>query len=130
VDYDNTTNIQRLAVEAIGPEEVLIIDAREEVRTASFGHIIATRIMKRGAAGLVTDGALRDTPRFRSLNLPVYARAAHHRGSVQRAGRLYPTSMVGSRRVGILSSMYILPSVYQYIIILWGLIESITIRYG
>ena len=77
VDYDNATNIQRLAVEAIEPEEVLVIDARGEVRAASFGHIIATRIMKRGAAGLVTDGALRDTPRFRSLNLPVYARSAH-----------------------------------------------------
>lgn len=77
VDYDNTTNVQRLAVEAIGPEEVLVIDARRESRAASFGHIIATRILRRGAAGLVTDGALRDTPRFRALDLPVYAGAAH-----------------------------------------------------
>lgn len=77
VDYDNATNVQRLAVEEIGPKEVLVIDARGEVRAASFGHIIATRIMRRGAAGLVTDGALRDTPRFRTLELPVYARAAH-----------------------------------------------------
>lgn len=77
VDYDNTTNIQRLAVEAIGPEEVLVIDARGEVRAASFGHIIATRIKKRGASGLVTDGALRDTPHFKALDLPVYVRAAH-----------------------------------------------------
>ncbi len=77
VDYDNTTNVQRLAVEAIGPEEVLVIDARGDVRAASFGHIIATRIMQRGAAGLVTDGALRDTPAFRHLNLPAYIKAPH-----------------------------------------------------
>lgn len=77
VDYDNKTNVQRLAVEAVGPDDVLVIDARSEVRAASFGHIIATRIMKRGAAGLVTDGGLRDSPRFHSLDLPAYFRAAH-----------------------------------------------------
>jgi regulator of RNase E activity RraA len=43
----------------------------------SFGHIIATRIMQRGAAGLVTDGGLRDTPRFRVLALPTYIKAPH-----------------------------------------------------
>lgn len=77
VDYDNNTNVQRLAVEAVGPEDVLVIDARGDVRAASFGHIIATRIMRRGAAGLVSDGALRDTPAFRDLDLPVYVKMAH-----------------------------------------------------
>jgi regulator of RNase E activity RraA len=77
VDYDNRTNVQRLAVEAIGPNNVLVIDARGDLGAASFGHIIGTRIMRRGAAGLVTDGALRDTPRFSGLDLPVYMRAPH-----------------------------------------------------
>ncbi|MCY4081673.1 MAG: ribonuclease activity regulator RraA [Caldilineaceae bacterium] len=75
--YDNTRNVQRLAVEAVGPEDVLVIDARGEVNAASFGHILGTRITQRGAAGFVTDGALRDTPFFRSLELPTYIRAAH-----------------------------------------------------
>lgn len=77
VHYDNATNVQRLAVEAMSPDDVLVIDARGDTRAASFGHIIATRIAQRGAAGLVTDGGLRDTPRFRSLNLPTYIKAAH-----------------------------------------------------
>lgn len=77
VDYNNDTNVQRLAVEAIESGQVLVIDARQDIRAASFGHIIATRIMRRGAAGLVTDGALRDSPRFRELGLPTYCRAAH-----------------------------------------------------
>ncbi|MHB8618207.1 MAG: RraA family protein, partial [Chloroflexota bacterium] len=77
VNYDNATNVQRLAVEAIGPGQVLVIDARSDVRAASFGHIIATRILHRGAAGFVTDGALRDTPAFRQLDLPAYIRAPH-----------------------------------------------------
>lgn len=77
VHYDNSTNVQRLAVEAIGPGDVLVIDARGDARAASFGHIIATRILQRGASGLVTDGGLRDTPRFRSLGLPSYIQAPH-----------------------------------------------------
>ena len=75
--YDNARNVQRLAVEAVGPEDVLIIDARGDVSAASFGHILGTRISQRGAAGFVTDGALRDTPGFRGLELPTYIRAAH-----------------------------------------------------
>ncbi len=75
--YDNTRNVQRLAVEAVGPEDVLVIDARGDVSAASFGHILGTRINQRGAAGLVTDGALRDTPLFRQLELPSYIRAPH-----------------------------------------------------
>jgi regulator of RNase E activity RraA len=77
VDFDNMTNVQRLAVEAIEAGQVLVIDARGDLGAATFGHILATRIMSRGAAGLVTDGALRDSPRFPELHLPVYYRAAH-----------------------------------------------------
>lgn len=77
VDFDNGTNVQRLAVEAIGPGQVLVIDARGDLGAASFGHIIATRIAVRGAAGLVTDGALRDSARFATLNLSVYCGGAH-----------------------------------------------------
>ena len=76
--YDNTCNVQRLAVEAARPGDVLVIDARCEIESAaSFGHILATRLKQRGVAGLVTDGALRDTPHFRELDLPSYCRSAH-----------------------------------------------------
>ena len=74
--YDNDVNVQRLAVETVGENDVLIIDARGETRAASFGHILGTRIQARGAAGLVTDGALRDTPSFKELDLPSYCKAA------------------------------------------------------
>lgn len=76
--YDNTRNVQRLAVEAIGPDDVLVIDARGEVGWgATLGNILATRIKVRGAAGIVTDGALRDTPGFKEMDLPAYIRAPH-----------------------------------------------------
>jgi len=83
VEYDNDSNIQRLAVEQIGEGDVLVIDARSNVNAASFGHILATRIMVRGASGLVTDGGLRDTPGIQQLDLPVYCRLPHATTSVK-----------------------------------------------
>lgn len=77
VDYDNSTNVQRIAVESIDPESVLVIDARGGLGAASFGHILATRLSRRLVAGLVTDGALRDSPRFTELEFPTYYQGAH-----------------------------------------------------
>lgn len=75
--YDNNTNIQRIAVEAVEKDDVLVIDARGDVRAATLGNILATRLQARGAAGIVTDGALRDTPGFKELGFPAYVRGAH-----------------------------------------------------
>lgn len=75
--YDNTKNVQRIAVEAVAPDDVLVIDARGDVRAATLGNILATRLKVRGAAGLVTDGALRDTPNFKAIGLPAYIQAPH-----------------------------------------------------
>ncbi len=77
LNYDNSTNVQRIAVEQVGPDDVLVIDARGDVRAATLGNILATRLMVRGAAGVVTDGALRDTPGFKELDFPAYIRAPH-----------------------------------------------------
>ena len=70
--YDNETNIQRIAMESIGPGQVLVIDARGQVETGVMGDILATRIQHRGAVGIVTDGALRDTPALKGMDFPVY----------------------------------------------------------
>jgi regulator of RNase E activity RraA len=72
-ETDNWTSKQRLAVEAVGPGDVLVIDARGDVHAATLGDILAARIMQRGAAGIVTDGAFRDTPSIRTLDLATYA---------------------------------------------------------
>jgi regulator of RNase E activity RraA len=72
-EFDNRTNQQRVAVELVGPDDVLVIDARGDTRAATLGNILATRISRRGAAGIVTDGAFRDTPAIRAIDLPTYA---------------------------------------------------------
>jgi regulator of RNase E activity RraA len=72
-DYDHP---QRKAIEAVPPGHVLVMDCRGKTRGASAGGILATRLQARGAGGLVTDGALRDTPEIQGLGIPVYAQGA------------------------------------------------------
>jgi regulator of RNase E activity RraA len=77
VVYDNETNIQRRAIEQVGPGEVLVIDARGDVSAATLGNILAARLRARGAAGIVTDGAFRDAARIAEEPIPSYCRGAH-----------------------------------------------------
>lgn len=72
-DYDHP---QRKGVESVPTGAVLVIDARRRTRAASLGHILATRLKVRGAAGIVTDGTVRDAIGFESLALPVFSAGA------------------------------------------------------
>lgn len=70
-------NAQKRAVESIGPDEVLVIDARGEPGAGTIGDILAARALARGASGIVTDGGMRDTPAVAELDIPAYYRAPH-----------------------------------------------------
>ncbi len=70
-------NAQRRAIESLTDDEVLIMDARGEPDAGTIGDIFAMRAKLLGAAGVVTDGALRDTPAIRTMGLPVYHRSSH-----------------------------------------------------
>jgi len=70
-------NAQKAAVESLSPGEVLVIDARGEPGAGTIGDILALRALRRGAAGIVTDGGLRDSPAVAKLDLPTYFRAPH-----------------------------------------------------
>ncbi|MDA8445008.1 ribonuclease activity regulator RraA [Paracidovorax valerianellae] len=70
--FQNPDHPQRKAVEDCPPGAVLVIDSRKDARAASAGSILASRLMKRGVAGLVTDGGFRDTPEIAALEMPAY----------------------------------------------------------
>jgi regulator of RNase E activity RraA/2-keto-4-pentenoate hydratase/2-oxohepta-3-ene-1,7-dioic acid hydratase in catechol pathway len=70
-------NAQRRAIEAIRPGEVLVIEARGDTTAGTIGDILALRAQVRGAAGIVTDGAIRDSGVLAGLEIPVYHAAAH-----------------------------------------------------
>jgi regulator of RNase E activity RraA len=63
---------QRKAVEECPPGAVFVIDSRKDARAASAGSILVARLMRRGVAGVVTDGGFRDSPEIARLPFPAY----------------------------------------------------------
>ncbi len=70
--FNDRAHPQRKAVEECPPGAVFVIDSRKNPRAASAGSILVTRLMKRGVAGIVTDGGFRDSPEIARLPLPSY----------------------------------------------------------
>jgi regulator of RNase E activity RraA len=58
--FGNPEHPQRKAIEITPVGHVLVIDCRGDTRAACAGEILVTRLMKRGVAGLVGDGGIRD----------------------------------------------------------------------
>jgi regulator of RNase E activity RraA len=73
--FKDRAHPQRKAVEDCPPGAVLVIDSRKDARAASAGSILVARLMKRGVAGVVTDGGFRDSQEIARLAIPAY----HHR---------------------------------------------------
>ena len=70
--FQDPKHPQRVAVETCPVGSVLVIDSRKDARAASAGSILASRLMVRGAAGLVTDGGFRDSAEIANLDMPSY----------------------------------------------------------
>jgi regulator of RNase E activity RraA len=70
--FENPEHPQRKAIEAVPPGYVLVLDCRGETRAASGGQILTTRLKVRGAAGLVSDGPVRDSGAIAAMDFPVY----------------------------------------------------------
>ncbi|MGI9553051.1 MAG: ribonuclease activity regulator RraA [Aurantibacter sp.] len=70
--FKDPKHLQRVAVEECPEGAVLVIDSRKDAKAASAGSILATRLMVRGAAGIVTDGGFRDSAEIADLDFPSY----------------------------------------------------------
>ena len=62
----------RKAVEDIPPGQIMVIDCRGVQTAGTIGDILALRMKIRGAAGVVTDGPVRDGAAVAETGLPVY----------------------------------------------------------
>lgn len=89
--FANPEHPQRKAIEATPEGHVLVVDCRGDTRAASGGEILTTRLMKRGVAGLVSDGGVRDSAPIALLAMPVFCAGpaaplnlvAHHATELQ-----------------------------------------------
>jgi regulator of RNase E activity RraA len=69
-----TENPTRRAIEESAPGSVIMIDTGGNITGGAVGDILAARMIYRGIAGLVTDGAMRDAGPLMAMDLPVHAR--------------------------------------------------------
>lgn len=75
--YGGGFNAQKQAFDSVKPGEVLVVEARSESGSGTLGDVLALRAKHLGAAGVVTDGGLRDYAAVKEIGLPVFGQVAH-----------------------------------------------------
>lgn len=66
----------RAAIEEMPEGAIAVIDAMGITDAGVFGDILCARMVKRGAAALITDGVIRDRAGVMQTGLPIWARGA------------------------------------------------------
>jgi regulator of RNase E activity RraA len=88
------------AIDLSGPDDVIVVDAGGDLSNAIIGEIMLTLAAKRGAAGFVIDGAIRDSDAIARSSLPVFARGANHRGPYKDGpGEINVPAVIGGQTV-------------------------------
>lgn len=75
--YGAGFNAQKRAFDTVEPGEVLVVEARGVPETGTVGDVLALRAQVRGAAGIVTDGGVRDFAAVQEFDIPVFSQGAH-----------------------------------------------------
>lgn len=70
-------NAQKRCFDTVGEGEVIVIEARGETGSGTLGDILALRAKTRGAAGIITDGGVRDYAAVAEVGIPVFSQGAH-----------------------------------------------------
>lgn len=68
------------AIDIAQPGDVIVVDAGGEYTTAIIGELMTSHAARRKVAGMVIDGAVRDSGYIAASSFPVYARGVSHRG--------------------------------------------------
>lgn len=66
--------VSKIAMEMTRPGDVLVMAARGNTHHALLGGNICKGLKRRGLAGVIVDGAVRDAEQTRQVGLPVHAR--------------------------------------------------------
>lgn len=75
LNYPNDNITTHKALTMLQPGDVLVIDEGRENNTGAFGHNMSLQARNRGAAGLITNGCVRDIQLLRKEKFPVFCRA-------------------------------------------------------
>lgn len=83
-DDPHTYSLELAAVDSIAPHEIVVCATGNSERSGIWGELLTTAAMQRGAAGIVTDGGVRDLAQIRSMNFPVFSRHVSAYDSLNR----------------------------------------------
>lgn len=75
---DNLMIHKALTMAAAG--DVIVVDAGGDLTNSLFGEIMAATAVRKGVAGIVLNGALRDAEAIARGDFPIYAAGVSHRG--------------------------------------------------
>lgn len=73
-----------LAIAEARPGDVLVVDYGGSLDSGPFGEIMALACQMQGIAGMVIDGAVRDSAQIADLGFPVFARGLNIRGTTKQ----------------------------------------------
>jgi RraA family protein len=68
------------ALDLARPGDVIVCDAGGDLTNALIGEMMVAHAIKRGIAGIVINGAIRDAAAIRAGSLPLFAAGVSHRG--------------------------------------------------
>jgi len=68
------------ALDLAEPGDVIVCDGGGDLTNALIGELMISHAIRRGVAGIVIDGAVRDSGWIRAHDFPVYAAGVTHRG--------------------------------------------------
>lgn len=68
------------AIDMAHPGDVIVVDAGGDLTNSLMGELMLAHAMRRGVAGFVLWGAIRDADAIREANLPLWAMGVTHRG--------------------------------------------------
>jgi regulator of RNase E activity RraA len=71
---DVEKQLHRHVLYHVEPGDMVIVDARADMRSGVFGEMMMTYFKGRGGAGIVIDGCLRDWPNIAKLGVPLWIR--------------------------------------------------------
>jgi 4-hydroxy-4-methyl-2-oxoglutarate aldolase len=88
------------AVAHARPGDVLVLTSTEPAPVALVGELLATQAQRRGVAGMLVDGAVRDLDELAELGLPIWARYVRAQGATKgEVGKLDVPVTVGGTEV-------------------------------